>query len=139
MNIDQDNKDVTPTAPKPSSTTPPSSSAAAEPALPLPAVTLKSNQNASTKVSGVVNKILIPLLQAPIGDSVSFDMDDACIFSSSAVAGGPSAQPAPGTSSILQHLQQSQPEILKDKRIFIEMMSDMYDTSCGGGGMEKNA
>lgn len=72
---------------------------------------VKPNQNASSKISQVVQRVLTPLLDAPIGQFVSFQLRDN----------------EEVDRRYLQYLSECDPGSIKDKTSFIQKMSDIYD------------
>jgi hypothetical protein len=71
----------------------------------------KMTQNSSNKVSVVVHKVLLPLLTAPIGDYVSFqvrDMNEA-------------------DKQYFEHLIECDPSCVQDKESFLQKMVCLYD------------
>lgn len=73
----------------------------------------KNSQNASSKVTSVVNKVLLPLLNAPVGGNISFqpkDMDEV-------------------NRQYLEHLTETEPEALSNRDAFIQKMTAIYDNS----------
>ena len=71
----------------------------------------KNNQNASSKVTTVVHKVLLPLLNAPVGTNISFqpkDMDEV-------------------NRQYLEHLTENEPETVKNRDMFIQRMTELYD------------
>jgi hypothetical protein len=71
----------------------------------------KVSQNASTKVMSVVNKVLLPLLSAPLGDSVSFQVKDISDLN----------------QEYFKSLSEMEPEVVKDKTKFLQTMTDIYE------------
>lgn len=71
----------------------------------------KVSQNASTKVMSVVSKILLPLLEAPVGNSVSFQVRDVSALN----------------REYFESLSEIDPETVKDRDKFIERMAEIYD------------
>lgn len=76
---------------------------------------VKQSQNASSKVSYVVKKVLLPLTVAPIGDRVSFKCrheDDM-------------------GKSFVEELMAMKSESIADKERFVQTMSDLYERHVG--------
>jgi len=95
------------------------------------------NQNASSKISHIVHRVLIPLSQAPLGSHVSFSVDQADL---SAGGGGSLAvfgsQGGGGTGldntqdidrKYIEFLLAKNPDSVKDKETFLERMSVLFD------------
>jgi hypothetical protein len=72
---------------------------------------IKPNQNASSKISQVVQRVLTPLLEAPIGQFVSFQLRDN----------------EEVDRKYLQYLSECDPECVKDRESFMQKMSDVFD------------
>lgn len=71
----------------------------------------KLTQNASNKVNVVVQNVLLPLLSAPIGEFVSFQIRDSSEVD----------------RQYLEHLSEREPSSLKDRDSFVQKMTEMYD------------
>jgi hypothetical protein len=72
---------------------------------------VKQPQNACSKVSHVVHKILIPLLYSPIAAHVSFRQNDEDVY-----------------CECLQKVHEVNPQVLETKDAFILKMASVYDT-----------
>ena len=97
------------------------------------------NQNASSKISHIVHRVLIPLSQAPLGSYVSFSVDQAdlsvggggslAVFGSQGGGGGGVGQD--NTQDIdrkyIEFLLANKPDSVKDKETFLERMSVLFD------------
>jgi hypothetical protein len=74
--------------------------------------TSKPPQNACSKISVIVQKVLIPLVSAPIGECVSFQLPD---------------HHEAMDKQYLEHLSENDPSSMKDKESFLQRMSMLYD------------
>jgi len=70
----------------------------------------KSVQNASSKVSLVVHKMLVPLLDVPMKSHISFDMEED--------------EPE---RELMDHMQRKNPGIMHDKGSFLDFLGRMFD------------
>lgn len=75
----------------------------------------KPNQNASSKISQVVQRVLTPLLDAPIGQYVSFQLCDN----------------EEVDRKYLQYLSECDPDCVRDRDAFMQKMSDVFDDNQG--------
>jgi hypothetical protein len=73
----------------------------------------KINQNACTKIASVVQRVLLPLIDAPMEHRVSFRITD---------------QPDIN-DTYLKHLTENDPESMRDESAFIQKMSGIYKDS----------
>ena len=73
----------------------------------------KVNQNACTKIASVVQRVLLPLIDAPMEQRVSFRMSE---------------QPDIN-DTYLKHLTETDPDSMKNEGAFIQRMSDIYKES----------
>lgn len=76
-----------------------------------PVADYKTTQNASTKVNNVICKVLLPLLQSPLGTHVSFMTKDSGEIS----------------REYLETLAGLEPGLFSTKEKFIQGMSELYD------------
>jgi hypothetical protein len=78
-----------------------------------PAATAKESkiQNASSKICSVLSKVFIPLLDSPVGQSVSFHIEDNETIN----------------RKYVEHLGEINPGTVKDKDSFISKMAEIYD------------
>lgn len=98
------------------------------------------NQNASSKISHIVHRVLIPLSQAPLGSHVSFSVDQAdlsggggggslAVFGSQ--GGGGMGNGLDNAQDIdrkyIEFLLAKNPDSVKDKEAFLERMSVLFD------------
>jgi len=70
----------------------------------------KAVQNASSKVSLVVQKMLVPLLEVPMKTHVSFDTEED--------------EPE---RELMDHVQRKNPTIMNDKGSFLDFIGKMFD------------
>lgn len=72
----------------------------------------KHSQNASSKIYQTVQKVLVPLLSAPVPPHVSFR----------------AAENLDVGRDLLEHLRESDPEAVRDRGHFLRLMGEVYDT-----------
>lgn len=72
----------------------------------------KHSQNASSKIYGTVQKVLVPLLNARVGAHVSFR----------------AAANHDVGRGLLEHLRESEPDAIRDRTSFVRRMGELYDT-----------
>lgn len=70
----------------------------------------KSVQNASSKVSLVVHRMLVPLLEVPMKSHVAFDTDED--------------EPE---RELMDHVQRRNPAVMSDKISFLDFIGKMFD------------
>ena len=86
----------------------------------------KHAQNASHKIRYVVQRILVPLLDAPLPSFVSFKQPHD--------AGGelPSGD-HDGARELLDYLRKSEPDSMRSRESFVERMGRLYDAGASAG------
>lgn len=73
----------------------------------------KINSNASTKVTSVVHKVLLPLLQAPVGTCISFQVKDINDIN----------------QEYFENLGERDPDAIRNRESFIQKMAEIYDSN----------
>ena len=81
----------------------------------------KHSQNASSKIHQTVQKVLVPLLGAPMSAHVSFR----------------AAENLDVGRDLLEHLRESAPEAVRDRGHFLRLMGEVYDTYAPPSGSSR--